>query len=108
MLSPPQRRSCRARRVDLDPARPARIGVEIGVECHAERRREHPVPVGDVPVVGDGAVALEERGVKAAKGFEEFTPRGGRLVLGLAHRWMPFVIRVAVRSTHSSSSVGRG
>jgi hypothetical protein len=67
-------------RVDLDEYRPARLGEEIGVECHAQCGRQHPVPVGDVAVVGDGALALEERAVEASQGVEKIPPRGGGLM----------------------------
>ena len=57
------------RRVHRDELRPAGLGEQVGVEGHAQCGGEHAVAVGDVPVVGDRAVALEEGAVEGAEGW---------------------------------------
>ena len=49
---------------------PAGLREKVGVQRHAQRRCEHAVTVGDVPVVGDRPIALEKGTVKPAKGVE--------------------------------------
>ena len=46
------------RGVDFHEHRPARLAEQIGVECDAQRGRKHPVAVGNLPVVGDGALTV--------------------------------------------------
>ena len=70
MLSPPHRRSRRNGVLTVDEHRSIGLGEEIGVEGDAQRGRDHAVAVGDVPVVGDGAVAVKEGAVEARQGLE--------------------------------------
>jgi hypothetical protein len=56
--------------VDFHEHRAARLTEQIGVECDAQGGREHPVAVGDLPVIGDGALTVQERAIQPAQGVQ--------------------------------------